>query len=140
RPPVFGRPEIDIFHAERIENTLPEELVQSHAGSDFDDAAEGIESGLRAVGPAGAGLELQRRSAQPRNIACQIFFRPAVQLSYLAGAHGAAPQAGDVGQQIANGDLALGRHGVEMRFGGRAATATPAAAYRGRAAGARHLD
>ena len=56
----FGRPEGGGAHAERIEEAFFEEARVFHAADDFDDAAEGVDAGI-AVGPLGAGLELQGR-------------------------------------------------------------------------------
>src|SRR5207248_4957941 len=103
--------------AERVENALAEELIERHAGGDLDDAAEGVEAGLCAIGPAGAGLEFERGRAEAWDVAGEIFFRAAIELAGLGVADGSAGEAGDVSQQIADRDVVFGRNGVEERHG-----------------------
>jgi hypothetical protein len=55
--------EEDIFHPERLENLLAQELIEALAGGDFDDAAERVKPGAGAITPAGSRLEVQRGRA-----------------------------------------------------------------------------
>src|SRR5215467_11729913 len=55
--------EENVFHPERLENLLTQELVEALAGGDFDDAAERLKPGAGAIAPAGCRLEVQRGRA-----------------------------------------------------------------------------
>ncbi len=103
--------------SERLEQALPQELIERLSRHDLDDAAEGVEAGLRAVGPARAGLELERAHAEPRDVVRERVGRLAGDrgLADVAVAHRAAREARGVREQVADGDLALGGHRVEPR-------------------------
>ena len=50
--------EEDVFHPERLEKLLAQEMVEALAGSNFDDAAQRVEPGAGAVTPARSRLEV----------------------------------------------------------------------------------
>ena len=121
-----GRPERDVLHAERIEDARAEEPIERHARGDLDHAAQRLEAGAGAVGPARARLELERRAAQARNVVGQRLAFLARHLLDVAVAHRAAAEARHVRQQILDRDLALRGHGVELRRRLGAAAGAPA--------------
>src|SRR5262249_25884027 len=125
-PSVVCRPEGDLLHPQRFEYALAEELIERLPGRDLHNSAQRVEAGLRTICPTRAWLELQRRGSQARNVAGQVILRPAIELKPLMVADDAAGEAGNVSQQIADGDLAPGGYGVERR------PASPAAGGRWR--------
>ena len=92
-----------------------EEFVERHAGYDLEHAAERLEACAGAVGPARAGLELERRAAEARDVVGQRFAVAARDGLDRGVAHRAAAEARDVRQQILDRDLALRGTRVEAR-------------------------
>src|SRR4030095_283266 len=56
-----------VLHTQRIEDALPRELIERHAGRDFDDPQQYVEAELAAVGPACPWLEVEWHFLQPRH-------------------------------------------------------------------------
>ncbi len=71
---------------------------------------------LRAIGPTRARLELEGRGAQTRDVVGQLFSLLARDRLDRAVAHGSTGKAGDMGEQILDGDLPLGRDCSEVRW------------------------
>src|SRR5207245_149820 len=68
RQTVVRRIEGRVFHAERIEDALLQELIEGERGRDFDDAPECLDACERAVAPLRAGLEVEWHDTQGRNV------------------------------------------------------------------------
>ena len=141
RARVAGRVEVRVLHPERVEDALLRELIEAHARDDLDDAGEHVEAVLGAVGPARPRLELQHCLAEARNEVGKAFLVLERHRAARVVADRPAAEAGRMGQQIAHGDVPLGRHGVEARRSRRASglsrrTATP---FGGRRLRHRHL-
>ena len=113
---IVGREERRVRHLERIEHALLEELIERQARRDFDDAAEGFDAGQRAVAPARAGLEVERHRPSVGMYFCEgaaSVLRGAMRAP-MRDAGAAALQSRGVRQQIADRDLAVGGHRVDL--------------------------
>src|SRR5712691_4106161 len=111
RQAVFGGMKEDVLHPERIENALPQELIETLAGDDLDHASQSVKRGAGAVAPARSGLEVQRHDAQARNVVGQRLPRLPGNLRLLGGAGATARnQTGDMRQQVLDRDLAVRRN------------------------------
>ena len=75
RQAVVGREEGRVLHAERLEDPLAQELIEGLSGCDLDDPPERVDAGEPAVAPLGAGLEVERRAAQLRNMGGEVLAR-----------------------------------------------------------------
>src|SRR5262249_10828713 len=86
----LGWREERILHAKRIEYALFQELIERLPRNNLDDAAEGIESCTRTVGPTRTRLEFERYRSEARNVIRQSFIRLARNLRGFRCADGSA--------------------------------------------------
>src|SRR5260370_23197618 len=104
-----------VGHPQGLEDALTQELVKGLVRNDLDDASQGVKSGAGAVGPLRAWLEVKWRGTQAGNIIGQLLARlPGHSGNFGAARSAAAGQAGDMGQQILDGNLAGRRNRVDL--------------------------
>ena len=113
--------EVGVDHAERIDHLLLQVLLEGLAGDHLDEVAQHV--GGDGIVPGLAGLRDQRQLRQPLDELLQAGVGGLEVDAALLGAiggidrialHEAVGEARGVGQQVAEVDLALGRHGLDL--------------------------
>ncbi len=113
---VVGRIEESIVHAEGLEDAGTEEFVVGLAGEDFDDAGEGVGAGVAAVGPLAAGLEVEGGGGEAGDVGGESFALDHARGAGL-GSEAAGHEAVGVGEEVADGEVAVGGDEVEIAGG-----------------------
>src|SRR5262249_10896318 len=79
-----------VFHSQRFEDSLAQELIEILARGDFDNSAESVEACAWAVGPAAARLKLERHLAATWDVVCECIARFSLELGCFSSTDRAA--------------------------------------------------